>query len=446
MFKLPSLILIAPLKVSVFLTSKITLSKGHQMVQEMPLMQHIEAYPVVTSDRRWPCNREDRERDTYFEMFPECRDDPRHNDYGSVTEQPSEGERGGGFFPVLLLLDDGQLCCATRTGATHGANDRSQISLSFSEDRGKTWSDYQIAVQSRPEKGLDYRNPSLGQSNDGHLVLVYGSIAGKNATGPGESHRLMAVIRSDDGGRSWSDPAQIDLPPGAWLNPHGQMRRLSDGTLIFNARGGWMPEVYKRNPELPERISYLYRSSDGGQTWQTGDGIGDGASETGFLPLDENHWVGYVRHNDRPNRIAHSYDGGFTWDRWEESTVGEVVEKSSADIQHAGSWRIVNGRCNKPSPGNVTALPNGKVLITFGHRAYPFGVRAIISHDGGETFDIAREYILSDTGYCTDCGYPSTVCFGDGLIVTVAYSIMDIDYPEWGTCCMAYCYHQEVFE
>ena len=106
---------------------------------------------------------------------------------------------------------------------------------------------------------------------------------------------------------------------------------------------------------------------------------------------------------------------------------------------------MVNGHLQKPSPGSVAPLSNGKVIITYGYRAYPFGVRAIVSHDGGNTFDIEREYILSDTGYCWDCGYPSTICYEDGTIVTVAYSIMDMEHPDWGTCCMAYLYHQDLF-
>lgn len=92
-------------------------------------------------------------------------------------------------------------------------------------------------------------------------------------------------------------------------------------------------------------------------------------------------WWQRALYNHRPNRIAYSYDGGFTWNRWEESTAGGVSER-----QHSGNWRLVNGRRNKASPGSVAVLPDGKVLITYGYRAYPFGVRAILSHDGGETF------------------------------------------------------------
>lgn len=411
-------------------------------MREISLTHFIETDPVVTSDRRWPCNREDKGPDPYFAMFPECRNDPRRNDFGSVTNHPSTTAQGGGLFPVLLLLDDGRLCCSTRTGSAHSADASSEISLSFSDDRGKTWSDYDIAVKSRPEDNLDYRNQSLGESNKGHLVLAYGTIGGGEETDSAGTNRNMEAIRSADGGRSWSRPTPIELPPDTWLNPHGQMRRLSDGTLVFNARGGYLPEITHRNPGLPDRLSYMYRSNDDGQTWLTHDGIADDASETGFDLIDEQHWIGYVRQNDRPNRIAYSDNGGMSWDRWEESTAAGHVP-SDRSYEHAGSWRLVNGKLNKPSPGSVSVLANGNVLITYGHRAYPFGVRAIVSRDGGKTFDIDTEYILSDTAYCWDCGYPSTVCFEDGEIVTTAYTIADIEHPEWGTCGMAYRYHQD---
>ena len=43
-----------------------------------------------------------------------------------------------------------------------------------------------------------------------------------------------------------------------------------------------------------------------------------------------------------------------------------------------------------------------------------------------------------------DCGYPSTVCLADGTIVTLAYTVFDLDHPDWGTCCIAYRYPQEL--
>ncbi len=407
------------------------------MRQEISLTSRVETYPVVTTGKRWLHIREREEGgpENYFRMFPECRDDPRRNDFGSVKDFPAPFAKGGGFFPVLTLMNDGRLCCAVRTGAPH-AGSGSEISVSFSEDRGKSWSDYRVVVRGDPGQKLDPRNPALAQSEDGHLVLVYGTLVGfdahaKRAEPPETVSYLewMDVIRSSDGGKTWSEPRRVYSPEGTLLHPHGQMRKLADGTLVFNARGFYNLNEREKNPDLPERISYLYRSGDGGLTWEQPTLIGPGASETGFLALDQDHWVGYVRHNDRPNSVAHSFDGGKTWDKWSES----------------GDWRALNSRVRRPAPGSVALLPDGKVLITYGYRAYPFGVRAIVSHDGGNTFDTEHEYILSDTGYCSDCGYPSTICYGDGSIVTVDYSVMDIDHPEWGTCCMAFLYHQDLF-
>jgi hypothetical protein len=73
-------------------------------------------------------------------------------------------------------------------------------------------------------------------------------------------------------------------------------------------------------------------------------------------------------------------------------------------------------------------------------------VRAIVSRDGGKTFDTDREYIITDRYVHEDCGYPSTVCLADGTVVTLAYTVLDLDHADWGTCCIAYRYPQELFD
>ncbi len=430
-------------------------------MQEISITDKIETFPVVASSTRWPCLREERGPEPYFKMFPDSRNDPRRNQFGAVAAKPPPFARGGGLFPVLTLMADGRLCCATRTGASHAGSGGSEISVSFSDDRGQSWSDYSVVVSGDPDRGMDPRNPSLAQAADGALVMTYGTLIGNNpradsgndARGErapaGAEHTLtwMEVIRSSDDGKTWTEPNRISSPEDALLTPHGQMRRLDSGDLIFNARGSYSIKAYKRNPDLPIRVSYLFRSADGGDTWELYSTIGAGSSETGFVALDDDHWVGYVRHNDRANRIAHSHDAGKTWKKWVETAVtGEGASTASPeDALGSGDWRMVNSRVQKPSPGSVVRLPDGKVLITYGYRAYPFGVRAIVSRDGGHTFDTDREYVLSDSAFCWDVGYPSTVCFDDGTIVTTAYSIMDLGHPEWGTCCLAYRYHQDAF-
>jgi hypothetical protein len=55
-------------------------------------------------------------------------------------------------------------------------------------------------------------------------------------------------------------------------------------------------------------------------------------------------------------------------------------------------------------------------------RKIPYGERACISKDGGKTWDIENEIILSlsDSG---DLGYPASIQLDDDSIITIYYQI-----------------------
>ncbi|MBI3969868.1 MAG: exo-alpha-sialidase [Chloroflexi bacterium] len=405
------------------------------MIAEVRLRGRLEEQVVVATGRRWWALGETPDPEQFFREFPQCREDARRCHYGDAPFPPPFS-RGGGLFPVLLLMDNADLACVVRTGAPHRGSG-SELSLCVSRDRGRTWSDYQVVVSGDVERHWDPRNPTLGQAATGELVMVYGlldaydatgePVGSENGSGP-QGHLWMEVIRSSDGGQTWSAPARLEPPPDLALAPHGQMRRLVDGTLVFNARGLYRSEKYKENPGLPRRMTYLYWSRDHGHTWSAPTLIKPGRSETGFLPLDARHWVAFVRGHRSPSMLGHSYDGGQTWSKWEPVLGGD--EQTQA----------------RRLPGSLVRTPNGFVIATYGYREYPFGVRAIVSRDGGQSFDRTREYVLADTYNHFDAGYPSTVCFPDGTIVTTAYANLDLDHPEWGTACIAYRFDQSVFQ
>lgn len=64
-------------------------------------------------------------------------------------------------------------------------------------------------------------------------------------------------------------------------------------------------------------------------------------------------------------------------------------------------------------------LKDGRLAITYGYRSDPYGIRARLSGDDGQTW--GREIILRDDGGCWDLGYPRTVQRPDGKLVTVYY-------------------------
>ena len=407
-----------------------TPGQDSESFREINLQSQIEEWPVVATGTRWPMLEGIRGGlDRFLHNFPQVKSDPKRWPLGDA-KYPAPLSRGGGLFPVLQLLDNGELACVFRTGAPHRGSG-SELSISFSKDQGRTWSDYQVIVRGDTRLSLDRRNPSFGQAVNGDLVLVYGILADYDGWGKsvGRNGLLwMETVRSTDRGRTWSEPKRqnLHLPVGVALHPFGQMRRLGDGPLVFNARGYDVRALTKG--ASPNRQTYLYWSRDHGRTWDEPTLISAERSEAAFLPLNERDWVAYVRNvRGGPSAIGHSHDGGKTWPEWSK-TLGGDAQTQAARL-----------------PASLVRLPNGYVLATYGYRQYPFGVRAIVSRDDGKSFDLTREYIIADTHHTLDCGYPSTVAFSDGTVVTVAYTLADIEHPEWGTAAIAYRYDQSLF-
>ncbi len=71
------------------------------------------------------------------------------------------------------------------------------------------------------------------------------------------------------------------------------------------------------------------------------------------------------------------------------------------------------------NPPTLTMLHDGRLCLTYGYRAEPFGMRAKLSSDSGATW--GDEIVLRDDGGNHDIGYPRTVQRPDGMMVTVYY-------------------------
>ena len=64
-------------------------------------------------------------------------------------------------------------------------------------------------------------------------------------------------------------------------------------------------------------------------------------------------------------------------------------------------------------------LADGRIALTYGWRHAPYGIRARISEDEGQSW--SKEIILRCDGASWDLGYPRTVQRTDGKCVTVYY-------------------------
>lgn len=71
------------------------------------------------------------------------------------------------------------------------------------------------------------------------------------------------------------------------------------------------------------------------------------------------------------------------------------------------------------NPPVIKRLPDGRIVLVYGARRPPYGIRARISADQGETW--SAEILLRQDGGAPDLGYPRAVVLDDGTLVIVYY-------------------------
>ena len=268
-----------------------------------------------------------------------------------------------------------------------------------SRDDGKTWSDV-VTINNTP---LDDRDSGIIETQKGTLLVswftsVYFEKAGwmhdlyrQHAAKLGAETRkewLGAwVRRSEDGGKTWGTPSRTTA-----CAPHGPVQ-LKDGRLLFVGTGG--------GPGPSDRI-VVEESKDDGLTWQAIARIGSAdtffADEPHVVECANGRLVALFRneHPDASQRFlgqSESDDGGRTWTM----------------IHLLPMWGL---------PPHLIRLADGRLLVVYGHRREPFGQRACLSSDNGQTW--GPEIVLVDAPD-GDLGYPSSVQLGDGSILTVFY-------------------------
>lgn len=155
---------------------------------------------------------------------------------------------------------------------------------------------------------------------------------------------------------------------------------------------------------------FAARSYDGGRkfgflSWLSEEPVGFQIMPAS-LRLDEKRILAAVRCTERGEftESRHwidtylSEDDGLTW-----TNVGRPVPASG-----------MGG-----NPPTLTRLEDGRIILIYGYRAEPFGIRAKISEDGGGSW--GEDIVLRDDGGNQDLGYPRTTLRADGSLVTAYY-------------------------
>lgn len=72
------------------------------------------------------------------------------------------------------------------------------------------------------------------------------------------------------------------------------------------------------------------------------------------------------------------------------------------------------------APPHLILLNSGILLSTYGRRKLPYGIMAMMSLDGGKTWE--KDFRIYENLVSDDLGYPSTVELSDGTLLTVFYA------------------------
>jgi len=324
-------------------------------------------------------------------------------------------------FPSIVRRPDGEMLVAFRraperrrlgeSGTSH-TDPTSQLVLVRSHDNGETWSRPEL-IYAHPFGGS--QDPCMVQLRDGTILCTsYGWALMK----PDAIAKLKQpvshagdfvflggyIIPSHDGGHTWDQP--IIPPPCLGETVHdifgetipaynrGAMCESSDGRLY------WVVAATSTNS--PHRTGvHLLISPDKGRSWNYSCpvAVDDKATfnETSIYETPKGDLVAFVRSENFNDHtvIARSTDHGKSF-RWTDS-----------------GWM--------GHPHYALRLPDSRVLLVYGYRHPPYGIRARVLDPECTNASSAPEIVLRDDGGNGDLGYPWATMISDTRALVVYY-------------------------
>jgi Neuraminidase (sialidase) len=279
-----------------------------------------------------------------------------------------------------------------------------------------------------------------------------------------EEHLLA---RSKDGGETWTIEKPLSLlpPPGGKMagvptEDGGKEATDNKVAMDFNHRDFALTARMMDKDNGPSRFYYSY---DRGKTWRgpfhiPTFGTKGIMARTDYIidgPRAMTMFITAALDNSKEGRVlcVRTTDGGVTWNkigvasnpgdkgfsimpssvRLSKTTILSAIRRKEGpenfieltrSDDDGATWKLVSRITpqitgNSGNPPAMVRLKDGRLVVTYGHRAAPLSMRARISADEGATW--GDELILRQDGGDRDLGYPRTVIRPDGKLVTVYY-------------------------
>lgn len=317
-----------------------------------------------------------------------------------------------GYFawPTVARLQDGKIAVGASGFRVEHVCPFGKAVISYSFDNGNTYT-LPAPVIDTPLDDRDAGICTFGES--GVIVTTFNNTADfqrENNTDDEYVQRYIDTITKEDEEKYLGALFRVSYDCGITFSeifhspvtsPHGP-RELRDGTILWagNRFGDEMSgiEIVKLNPH-------------NGETEHVGE----------ITIEDKNIFL------NEPNLIELTDGKLICHIRGENDTVFTTYQSVSTD--KGRTWTKPEMLLDETggAPPHLIQLKSGVLICTYGRRKLPYGIMAMVSLDGGESWE--KDLRLFETYGSDDVGYPSTIELDDGTLLTVFYSRKDEESP-----------------
>lgn len=324
-------------------------------------------------------------------------------------------------FPSVIKKEDGEIIVAFRrapnrqifgeSGNNH-VDPNSYLMFLRSRDNGLSWTKDPKLLYAHPWGGS--QDPCLLLMKDGTILCTsYGWAFLRNTENlktPYFENIENTVflggynVISRDGGESWEGPFYPpSILPEVKFSATGEPLRAYNRGAPWEGKSGrlyWAVAAGNNKENIRQTSVYLLTSDDQGVTWQYSSPIAEDSeasfNETSMYETPDGDLVAFLRTAGLDDQacIARSTDGGKSFGPWEKMGF-------------------------QGHPLQATRLPDNRVLLVYGYRHKPYGIRARILNAECTDYATAEEIILRTDGGGSDIGYPwATVLDENDVLVT----------------------------
>ncbi len=325
-------------------------------------------------------------------------------------------------FPSIVRRPDGELLVAFRRAperrvlgerSTSHTDPNSYLMLVRSRDEGQTWSPTPELLYAHPYGGS--QDPCMVQLRDGSIVCTsYGWALLQTDAAAKLKHPfrhgnfvLMGgyLLRSRDGGHSWQGPIIPPPTPGETVfDPFGRPVPAYNRGAMCEGKDGRLYWVVtsKTSTSAGAQGTHLFISSDQGSNWTYSCPVAADAkvvfNETSLYETPKGDLVAFMRTVDFDDHttVARSVDHGKSFQPWQDAGF-------------------------QGHPHYALRLPDNRVLLVYGYRHAPFGIRARVLNAECTDLASAPEIVLRDDGGSGDLGYPWAALLSEHRALVVYY-------------------------